>query len=175
MISSYHNALQKGWCPRCGDAFSAHTDLRNGCCPECGWPGIKKPDTRTETQWEHWKKRLREHIRKEQIREKAVAAVKKAIRMGQVERPKRCQICGRPLRHRRHRVKRGTRRYPQMRKYAYRLEAHHHSYHPDCWLEVMWVCPLCHKLIHQKEPPEYPPPDIIDVDIEDDPALLKGK
>lgn len=165
-----------GQCPRCGGGIIGGTRLRNGRCPECDWPrGIRKPDRLTEKEWNGWKKQLWEHIRKEQIRQKAVVAVKKAIKTGQLKRPKECQMCGRVLRHRHHHVKPYTREYPSLRKYAYRLEAHHYSYYPDHWLDVIFVCPLCHKREHCENPPEYPPPDIIAVDIKEDAPLFKEK
>lgn len=165
-----------GQCPRCGGGIIGGTRLKNGQCPECDWPaGIRKPDRLTEKDWNGWKRQFREHIRKEQIRQKAVVAVKKAIKTGQLKCPKECQMCGRVLRHRRHRVKPGTRRYPELRKYAYRLEAHHRSYYPEDWLDVIWVCPLCHHRWHRKNPPEYPPPDVIAVDIKEDTPLFKEK
>jgi len=168
MISSYHNALKKGWCPRCGDAFSAHTELRNGRCPECGWPGTRKPSSLTETEWEDWKKTLREHIRKEQIREKAVHAVKEAIRKGQLQRAKYCECCQKKIRPLIRRRKRGRIKLSG-------VEAHHSSYYPDQWLNVIWLCYRCHKREHRKNPPQYPSPDVIDVDIENDPALLENR
>lgn len=98
---------------------------------------------------EEWQHRHR-------IRSNAVVAVREAVKSGRLKKPDRCQACGRPVRRRKHKVKPHSQRYPRLRKYAYRLEAHHWSYHKEHLLDVIWLCPECHHLIHLSKQPEYP-------------------
>lgn len=168
MIQRYYNALRKGQCPRCGGGVLGGTELRNGRCPECDWPSIRKPDRHTKAEWEAWKKQLREYIRKQQIREKAVDVVKKAVKKGELKRAKYCERCQRKIRPL-------IRRRKRDRIKLKGVEAHHRSYYPEDWLDVIWLCYKCHKREQCESPPQYPPPDVIAVDIKDDPALLKEK
>jgi len=63
-------------------------------------------------------------------------------------------------------------RKPKKRK---RIEGHHWSYYPDHWLDVIWLCAKCHREEHRRNPPTFPPPDIMPVDTSEDPALLEDQ
>lgn len=63
-------------------------------------------------------------------RPKAHAAVNRAIRRGSIVRPLTCSKCNQP----------GP------------VEAHHDSYAPDRWLDVVFLCRSCHKRLHAENP-----------------------
>lgn len=63
-------------------------------------------------------------------RAKAHAAVNRAIRRGSIVRPLTCSKCNQP----------GP------------VEAHHDSYAPDKWLDVVFLCRSCHKRLHAENP-----------------------
>ena len=62
---------------------------------------------------------------------KAHHAVKRAVDDGILIRPGQCDKCG---------------RIP--RSHYSRIEAHHESYEPIHWLDVIWLCGPCHKARH---------------------------
>lgn len=55
---------------------------------------------------------------------KAHAAVAAALRSGKLKRGK-CRDCG-----------------------SHRVHAHHPSYEPENWLDIVWLCPLHHRRAH---------------------------
>jgi hypothetical protein len=55
--------------------------------------------------------------------------VQKAVQRGKIDKPSRCQMCGRL--------------FP-----PHKLQAHHHDYARP--LDVSWYCGLCHKAVHKK-------------------------
>jgi hypothetical protein len=59
-------------------------------------------------------------------KESAHAAVEKALRQGLLA-PTACQGCGQ----------------------VGGVEAHHHSYQPEHWLDVIWLCSACHMALHR--------------------------
>ena len=61
----------------------------------------------------------------------AGTAVMHAIQSGKIVKPSTCEICG--CEH-------------------YYIHGHHKSYEPEHWLDVVWVCPSCHKKIHNATP-----------------------
>jgi len=61
----------------------------------------------------------------------AGTAVMHAIQNGKMIKPSVCEVCG--CEH-------------------YYIHGHHESYEPEHWLDVVWVCPSCHKNIHIATP-----------------------
>ena len=55
-------------------------------------------------------------------RKHARDAVYRAVKEGRLIKPDRCEDCGA----------------------TGRIEGHHHSYEPEHWLDVKWVCKRCH-------------------------------
>lgn len=72
-----------------------------------------------------------EYRRTEEGRQKYYAhrAVARAIRDGRLERPLRCEVCGRD---------------------SLKIEAHHESYAKKDWLKVTWVCKRCHNKLDKE-------------------------
>lgn len=62
-------------------------------------------------------------------RKAAREAVTSALRAGDLVRPPSCSTCGR----------------------ACAAEAHHKSYEPDHWLDVVWLCTACHGREHASD------------------------
>ncbi|MBA7663516.1 hypothetical protein ES703_71561 [subsurface metagenome] len=98
-----------------------------------------------------------EYLRRRRLRHNAGRAVRQAVGDGRLKKPGRCQSCRRPVRPRKHKVKRHSIRYPHRRKYTYKLEAHHWSYYEEDLLDVKWLCTPCHRRADKIEPPKYPP------------------
>lgn len=63
-------------------------------------------------------------------RQKAHNAVRREIRRGAIIKPTCCSKCNQPG----------------------RVEAHHDSYAPDRWLDVVFLCRSCHKRLHAENP-----------------------
>ena len=77
----------------------------------------------------------------------ACEAVKKALKEGRLTKPHQCNFC----------------------KSKGKLDAHHWSYEPEHWLDVIWYCVKCHRHIHNYslKVPRFPLWTIIDVEIND--------
>jgi hypothetical protein len=73
-----------------------------------------------------------EEIRKERHQQKINArrAVYNKTKTGEIKRPHNCELCG----------KKG------------KTQAHHWSYLPQYWLNVIWACINCHRRIHCDKP-----------------------
>lgn len=69
-------------------------------------------------------------MEKDPNRQRAQNAVKREIRKGSIVRPSACSKCNQP----------GF------------VEAHHDSYAPDKWLDVVFLCRSCHKRLHAENP-----------------------
>lgn len=63
----------------------------------------------------------------------ARGAVKSALDAGEIQRPATCSDCGA----------------------RERIEAHHVSYEPARWLDVVWLCVPCHRKIHGRRRGDY--------------------
>jgi hypothetical protein len=61
-------------------------------------------------------------------RYKARTALMHAVQDKKITKPDTCEKCG---------------------KRHYKISGHHTSYLPEDYLKVVWLCPACHKLIHQ--------------------------
>lgn len=72
----------------------------------------------------------RDWLNRDPNRKKAHSAVSRAIKKGTIVRPSCCSKCNQPG----------------------RVEAHHDSYAPDKWLDVMFLCRSCHKRLHAENP-----------------------
>jgi len=130
---------KRNLCPRCC------ISLINGRCPRCDWPGFKLPDGISQKEWELLEKREEKRQRNEKIKHQAQIAVKKALKEGKLKKPERCENCG------------------EIKK----LEAHHWSYLPEYWLDVIWLCVKCHRMYQdysenimtRKRKPHVPTPE----------------
>lgn len=69
-------------------------------------------------------------ISRESAVRKAAGAVNQALATGQLVRPPRCSSCG------------------EVPRFGSRVHAHHESYAPEHRLDVVWLCPSCHKRRH---------------------------
>lgn len=69
----------------------------------------------------HWRD---ENSEANRMLRQAHHAVESAVKSGRLVRPGKCQEC---------------RRFGP-------VQAHHENYHPDHWLDVRWLCALCHAL-----------------------------
>ncbi|MBN1600781.1 MAG: hypothetical protein JW915_04185 [Chitinispirillaceae bacterium] len=81
-----------------------------------------------KTHTEQVKQRIKKWRDEDPNRVKAHNVVKWAIKSGKIIRPTICQCCG---------------------EYSDRLEAHHHSYQPEYWLDVKFLCVSCHRQLHE--------------------------
>lgn len=72
------------------------------------------------------KKRVAEYKLKNPEKKKAQHAVYNAIRSGKLKK-KPCEVCG-----------------------DLKVDAHHESYSPENWLNVVWLCRLHHKKRHKE-------------------------
>ena len=72
----------------------------------------------------------REWKKKNRNKENARKCVSRAIENKTISRPSNCSMCG------------GSSDRA--------IEAHHHSYKKENWLDVIWVCRGCHNKIHTK-------------------------
>jgi hypothetical protein len=61
----------------------------------------------------------------------AKKAVRYAVRHGRITKPEWCHCCD-TAHDRQH------------------MEAHHWSYKPENWLDVIWLCRKCHKAVHKQ-------------------------
>lgn len=142
----YYVAIKRNCCPRC------QTPFRNDKCPKCGWPGLKPLE-----QWipgieypEEHLERMRRNRRKEYIAGMAHVAVEKALREGSLLKPYQCNSP-----------------YRNFCESNGKLNAHHWSYEPEHWLDVIWCCNKCHRHIHSWKAPRFPLWKIIDIEIND--------
>lgn len=62
------------------------------------------------------------------LKRKAISKVNHAIRDNRLVKPETCSLCNSTI----------------------RIQAHHHSYEPEYWLDVVFLCESCHKLEHLK-------------------------
>lgn len=100
-------------------------------CKECESSGKyqkqknKNPDRYLEQQ------RIRVANYKKKYPEKISAkqAVQRALKSGKLVKSSKCEICGGEA----------------------AIQAHHHSYEKQYWLDVKWVCQQCHNNIHKGE------------------------
>ncbi|MBA7583698.1 hypothetical protein ES708_25645 [subsurface metagenome] len=104
-------------CPRC------LTILKRGQCPRCGWPGFKLMKGWTQKEWDQFEKGETERRKRQKIKRQAKSALRKTIKEGKFVKPNRCENCG------------------ELKK----LEAHHWSYLPQNWIDVIWLCVECHR------------------------------
>lgn len=105
-------------CPRC------LTGLKDGRCPRCDWPGFRLPEGSTERSWKIYFLDELLIVRKALIKHEAHVAVKRAVRNGRITKPDRCARC-------------------KCREKIV-FQAHHRSYRPEDWLDVIWLCGRCH-------------------------------
>jgi hypothetical protein len=165
--SRYHYAIKTDRCPRCF-SFS----YKEGKCPECGWPhDLKKPAKNSDFEWNMFIEKARITRRKEYIIEMAKEAVKKARKEGKLFKPKKCDLPDKGIEY-------GLIRPSdkivfdsnhEIYDFKGRLEAHHWSYEPENWLDVIWCCPRCHKELQklQKFQPPLPLWTNLDIEIKD--------
>lgn len=66
----------------------------------------------------------RERRENQKIKHKAKRALRRSIEQGKILKPKHCEYCGKEK----------------------KLEAHHWSYLPENWLDVIWLCVKCHRI-----------------------------
>jgi hypothetical protein len=137
--SRYYYATKRNRCPRCLILLS------NGRCPRCDWPGLKKPTQLSNFGWQLFLMRRQIWLRREYIQAMAHAAVKKALKEGRLTKPHNCNFCGTEG----------------------RLEAHHWSYEPEHWLDVIWYCIKCHRDWHARKTAPLPLWTVIDIEIND--------
>lgn len=76
---------------------------------------------------EYLASRAQRHRLEQPERYRATRAVLVAVRTGELLRPTRCSVCE---------GENG------------RVEGHHLSYEPHCYLAVFWMCNTCHKVAH---------------------------
>ena len=123
--------MDKKRCFKCGEEkplseFYAHPQMADGHlnkCKSCTRSDVKahrkeNPDRELET-------RLRACAKKP-THKNAYMAVEAAIRCGKLEKPERCQGCGRSASET-------------------RISAHHYDYEKP--LDVIWLCAACHRPI----------------------------
>lgn len=124
--------------------FLPHAGSRDGrraVCRGCQAAGLYVPKSETPAQRARRKERqsrpewqashsraLKLHASRNPIAAAATRAVQEAVRLGTLRKAKRCQVRGCTSNH--------------------WLEAHHHSYHPSKWLDVLWCCASHHRRGH---------------------------
>lgn len=140
--------LSKNQCPEC------QAELQDLECPDCDWPYSNRKRWISKEAFEKGVERMRVWQQREAIKEKAVWAVARAVKNGELIKPDRCSIC------KRKEVRVGSHDWIYSYKDAclYKkksrpIEAHHWSYEPEHWLDVIWVCPRCHAT---RKPPVFP-------------------
>ena len=79
----------------------------------------------TEAGKTYYAKKQRKYVKRHPEKIKAVAAVREAIRIGELTRPNYCEFCDDLAEH-----------------------AHHWSYEEKHWLDVIWCCADHHRFIH---------------------------
>jgi hypothetical protein len=136
-------------CPKCelvkpADAFHRSRSNKDGLDRTCKLCARLRKAAQYERDGEKmlarnqaWKDRARGHIseynrshfERNRIKYKARQAVNAAVKRGQLTRPAVCNRC---------------------RETAL-LYGHHHSYAPEHWLDVEWLCKRCHLRHHAQE------------------------
>jgi hypothetical protein len=114
---------------------------------KCGIKHFKKIEFKRPTQWSDVEWRLyltKRHawLRKKCIKLMAQEAVKKARREGKLNKPQKCTFCSSEG----------------------KLDAHHWSYEPEHWLNVIWCCVSCHRYWHSSNTPKFPMWTVIDIE-----------
>ena len=144
----YRYYLSKNQCPEC------QAELQDVECPHCDWPCKGRKSWRTGGSLERWKRSIRLWEQREAIKEKAMRAVTRAVKNGELIKPDRCSICKRKV------VKVGPydwtwsyKYHALIKKKSRPIVAHHWSYEPEHCLDVIWVCPRCHATLR---PPVFP-------------------
>lgn len=135
----YYYAIKRNCCPRC------LTLLCDGRCPRCDWPGSKTPTQWSNVDYQKYLERARIWRRKEYIGAMTREAVKKALKECRLTKPHKCNFCNS----------------------SGKLEAHHWSYEPKHWLDVIWCCIKCHRDLHDRKAPRLPLWNVIDIEIND--------
>jgi hypothetical protein len=119
-------------CPECPRVFCRRRETQIYCCAQCRWraycrrayPNGRRPDCRKNPS-QKWSAKERR---------KAQAAVNAAVKDGRLTRPEFCDECG---------------AWPDIMPNGFQswvMNGHHHKgYDPEHWLDVVWLCPACHK------------------------------
>ena len=93
--------------------------------------GKEKADEWRSKNWDKVSASLKKSRAKNVLKDKARAAVRKAIRRGDIAKPRKCKKC---------------------RKVTRDLEAHHHrGYTKPHWLDIEWLCEDCHGKTRRKD------------------------
>lgn len=121
--------------PRKGKLFARSSRCKL-CCAEIARERYRKDPTKDLERATKWQNENRQRVyelartryKKTGRTEKMSArvAVNKAIKKGILSR-RPCEICGNP-----------------------KTEAHHSSYEPDKWLDVIFLCPKHHEELHKR-------------------------
>jgi hypothetical protein len=137
-------------CFKCGETkalplFYKHPEMADGHvnkCKECNKLDVIKNTRKNQDYYLNYDRvRSKTTARKEAAvkfgavtrsryayKKKANNAVSSAINSGILKRPCNCEYCGSDT----------------------KIEAHHSAYTEDMWLNVTWLCTICHGNVHRK-------------------------
>ena len=144
-----HKGRKDGHASRCKDCCKEYEHSPQGLARRKKWyysekgqttekiyrqnqdPKISRAYTQKYRNTKHGKKRSEEYTEKYRTENsekyRAGVAVMHAVQSGKLVKPSACEQCG---------------------KEHYYINGHHTSYEKKHWLDVIWLCPSCHKIIH---------------------------